>query len=162
MARNLLAHISIAGAFAALFVFVALAIPQFADAQVSQLVPTGCSGPDCNYCHLAQLGQNILNLSLFLSAFVAAILFAYAGFLYLTAGGGSNISKAHGIFMNVAVGFILILAAWLIVDTVIKTLTGGKFGPWNEVCASGGSTGTTGSGSANLNTGDIIRQLQQY
>ncbi|PJE74125.1 MAG: hypothetical protein COV01_02625 [Candidatus Taylorbacteria bacterium CG10_big_fil_rev_8_21_14_0_10_41_48] len=114
----------------------ALLIPGGVFGQETGIVP--CNGPDCNFCSLAQLGQNIINLAIFLAVFLSAILFAWAGWNYLTNFGDTGkVSKAHEIFRNVAVGFIIVLAAWLIVDTLMKTLLGGKFGPWNEVC--GGS-----------------------
>lgn len=101
----------------------------------SQIVPTSCSGADCDLCDLVQLAQNILNFAIYLSVFVAALLFAYAGIRYVSAGGNpSTISQAHSIFANVFIGLLIILAAWLVVDTLMKTLTGGTFGPWNQVC----------------------------
>jgi len=36
--------------------------------------------------------------------------------------------------MNVIIGIVLILGAWFIVDMLMKTLTGGDFGPWKPVC----------------------------
>lgn len=53
-------------------------------------------------------------------------------------GNPSKLNQGKKIFQNVFVGFVLLLAAWLIIDLVMKTLTnlGGddqRFGPWNEV-----------------------------
>lgn len=96
-----------------------------------------CNGADCSICDLATLAQNILNAAIYISVFVTAGLFAWAGGLYLTsAGNPAQAGKAKGIFVNVAIGFCWILAAWLLVDTIMKTLTpgGGKFGPWNQIC----------------------------
>lgn len=99
------------------------------------LVP--CNGADCSICDLATLAQNILNAAIYISVFVTAGLFAWAGALYLTsAGNPAQAGKAKGVFFNVGIGFVIILSAWLIVDTIMKTLTpgGGKFGPWNQIC----------------------------
>lgn len=69
---------------------------------------------------------------------LAAISFAWAGWLYMSsAGNESNIKKAHEIFGNVVLGLCIALAAWLIVNAIVvglgvlpkyNSLTGGTFG----------------------------------
>lgn len=107
----------------------------------TKIVPENCQGAraawDCGVCDLATMAQNVLNMGIFVAVFLSAILFAWAGWKYLTAGGGEGITQARSIFTNVLVGLIIILAGWLIVDTLIKTLTGDKLGPWNQVCQNG-------------------------
>ncbi len=111
-----------------------LLVPLAASAQLSgPLVP--CSGIDCTVCHLAQLAQNLLNGGIFLAVFMTGIIFAWAGFLMLTSSVSDNISKAKKMFFNTALGLVIILVAWLVVDTLMKTLLGGTFGPWNAVCS---------------------------
>lgn len=97
-----------------------------------QIVP--CTGVNCTVCDLATLAQNIINTGIFVFVFFSAMMFAYAGFLYLTneAIGGQN--EARSIFKNVAIGLIVLLSAWLLVDTLMKAVLGGSFGPWNNVC----------------------------
>jgi len=115
-----------------------------------------CNGPDCNFCSLAQLGQNIINLAIYLAVFLSAILFAWAGWNYLTNFGDTGkVAKAHSVFANVAVGLIIILAAWLIIDTLMKTVLYGRFGPWNEVCGA-----TQASYSNTFGTSDIVDVYQ--
>jgi hypothetical protein len=146
--------IILAVVIASLIVCIALALPGGVFAQEG-IVP--CTGDDCNFCSLAQLGQNIINLAIFLAVFLSAILFAWAGWNYLTnMGDTGKIAKAHSVFVNVAVGFIIILAAWLIVDTLMKTLLGGQFGPWNEVCGGGSVFGRSLGGS---NVIDIYQNI---
>jgi len=85
------------------------------------LVP--CDGPDCDFLKLVELAQNIINFFVMIVPFVAAIMFAYGGFLYFTAAGNNGqISKAHKIFSNAAIGLLLTLAAWLIIYTILKGL----------------------------------------
>ena len=96
-----------------------------------------CDGPDCDLCDLAQLGQNILNAAIYLAVFMSAVLFAYAGFEALTSGGNAaKYNKARSVFTNVAIGLIIILVAWLVVDVTMKTFVpqSGTWGPWNKVC----------------------------
>jgi len=153
--------ILIAVGIAVFFIATAFIAPQFAIAQdTGGLVP--CNGPECNFCHLAQLGQNIINLTIFLAVFLSAALFAWAGWNYLTNfGDTSKVSKAHGIFVNVAVGFIIVLAAWLIVDTLMKVMLGGSFGPWNEVCGVNSNlvrtnAGVGAQGGVNIDFTDVF------
>ncbi len=76
----------------------------------------------CDFNDLMRLGQTIIDFLIFkIAAPIAALMFAYAGFLYITAGGNEGqVGKAHGIFMNVAVGFVIALAAWLLVNFVVN------------------------------------------
>ena len=100
---------------------------------VNGIVP--CDGPNCTVCSLATLAQNILNIGIYLAVFLSAVLFAWAGWKYLTAGGDTGeVASAKKIFWNVAIGLIIILGAWLVVDTLVHTLT--NIGAWNSLCSS--------------------------
>ena len=47
----------------------------------------------------------------------------YTGYLYLTAGGSAGqTEKAKHILFNVVVGYIIALAAWLIINTIVTSL----------------------------------------
>ena len=87
-----------------------------------------------NICDLAQLAQNILNDAIYIAVFLAAFLFAWAGWLYLTNSAGNSISRAKEIFANVAIGLVIILAGWLVVDVLMRTLVGADILPWNKLC----------------------------
>ncbi|PIT96746.1 hypothetical protein COT82_01470 [Candidatus Campbellbacteria bacterium CG10_big_fil_rev_8_21_14_0_10_35_52] len=101
------------------------------------IVPKCASGGICGYCDLISLVNNIIEFLIYFSVIMATLMFMYAGFQYLTAGGkGDKITSAHKIFTNVFLGLVFVLAAFLIVDTIMKTfLPNGstKFGPWNEI-----------------------------
>lgn len=103
-----------------------------------QIVPETCNGVGgCqSICDIAVVAQNVLNTGIYIAVFLSAVLFAWAGFLYLTnVANTSQHAKAVEVFKNVAIGLVIILAGWLVVDTLMKTFTGQKFGPWNKVCA---------------------------
>ncbi|HWO07004.1 MAG TPA: hypothetical protein VNM40_00285 [Candidatus Paceibacterota bacterium] len=120
------------GAYYALVITFPLLV--FAQAGIpARIVP--CDGIDCEVCHLATLAQNLLNAGIFIFIFIAAMLFAYAGFLYLTNEAIGEQQRARSIFKNVAIGLVILLSAWLIIDTLMKTVLKGDFGPWNDVCA---------------------------
>ncbi len=84
----------------------------------------GVTVDPCNFPAFIKLIQNVMNFLIFdLALPLAALIFAYAGFLYLTSGANEhNRSKAKGIFWKVLVGFIIALSAWLIVKAVMMGL----------------------------------------
>lgn len=90
------------------------------------LVP--CDGPECDFGHLMELIQDILNFLIAIAIPIAAVMFAYAGWLYLSGGGNQEkIKQAHKIFGSVVIGIVLVLTAWLIVNTLLSVLTGQGF-----------------------------------
>jgi amino acid transporter len=61
----------------------------------------------------------------------AAIMFAYAGFELMTSGGASEkMAHAKNTFLNVAIGLIIVAAAFLIVQTVLG-IVGYQTTGWN-------------------------------
>ena len=54
---------------------------------------------------------------------LAVILFLYAGFLWMTAGGDSGkVDKAKSYMKNAVIGIVIILAAYIITDFVIREI----------------------------------------
>jgi len=141
-------------------VFICIAflfVPVFfvsAQEDPGRIVPM-CSGDSCNFCHLAQLINNVIKFGVYISVFVAVAMFVYAGGLYvLNNGNPEKIKKANGIFLQVLIGIIIILGAWLAVDTMMKALVGdpnAKFGVWNAVCDSSSASSAL-PGGQNINT----------
>jgi len=118
------------GALAA-WAYPAVSLAQ--SALTNRIVP--CDGVNCTVCDIATLAQNLLNAGIYIAVFLSAVLFAWAGFMALSAGGRSEqYTEARRIFLNVVIGLVIILAGWLVVDTLMKTVTNGSFGPWNKVC----------------------------
>jgi len=75
--------------------------------------------------------NNVINFILYFMAIpIAAIMFAYAGFLMVTAGGeaaGAR-TKAKSIFTNAVIGLVLAAACWLIIKLVLNVV--GYNGAW--------------------------------
>ncbi|HWP61766.1 MAG TPA: hypothetical protein VN495_04135 [Candidatus Paceibacterota bacterium] len=93
--------------------------------------------PPCTVCSIAQLAQNILNDAIFVGVFLSAILFAYAGLKMLsTPTSPGQHQKATALFRNVVIGFVIIMAAWLIVNAIMSVLFTGGVGslPWYKIC----------------------------
>jgi hypothetical protein len=88
----------------------------------------GCKGSDCGWEGLMILAQGIISFIIQLSIPVAAGLFIYAGFLYVTAvDDGGKVTKAKEIFKTTFWGFVIILGAWLIVYTAVAALVDPKY-----------------------------------
>ena len=95
---------------------------------VGDAPPTGADL--CDWNALMKLVNNVISFILFkMLVPIAAIMFAYCGFILLTAGGESaKKTKAKNIFSNVVWGLIIAIAAWLIVQTILHLL--GYNGAW--------------------------------
>ncbi len=107
------------------------------------LVP--CSGNECGTCHVVQLANNVTDIIIDLALGISVLIFMYAGWLMISAAGNSTqIKKGKDVMLNVLVGLIIILTAWLVVDVMLKSLLPGgqvKFGtnapmPWNQIVCS--------------------------
>lgn len=84
----------------------------------------------CNFNSVMALVNNIIKFILVgLALPIAAIMFAYAGFLLLTSAGDTSArTKAKEIFLNAAIGLIIAFCAYLIIMLLLKTL--GYTGTW--------------------------------
>jgi hypothetical protein len=110
------------GAYVLATLLVVFPIVVFADG----IVPCGDDKNPCTFNHLIIMANTIISFLITSVAIpISAALFAWAGFLYLTAAGDEGkIKKAHDIFLSVFIGLIIALSSWLIVSLVTKTLTG--------------------------------------
>ncbi|MFH1201181.1 MAG: hypothetical protein V1484_02580 [bacterium] len=115
-----------------LSIFLMLIAPAFSLA--AGLVPCGGNsegeGP-CDFNQLMNLVNKVIHFILYDMVIpIAAIMFAYAGFLFMTAGAeiSSARTKAKSIFFNAVLGLIFAVAAFLIVRTILSIL--GYQGSW--------------------------------
>src|SRR3989344_7919835 len=95
------------------------------------LVPCdGTAANPCDFNAFMALINKVIKFILFnLAIPIAAIMFAYAGFLMVTSGGGTEArGKAKKIFTNAAYGLVIAATAWLIVRTILSIL--GYDGAW--------------------------------
>jgi len=73
----------------------------------------------CGAGDVIELGRRLITAWIMAGVTFAAIGFAYAGLLYITAmGSQEKISHAHSIFVKTFWGFVFMLSAWLIVKTL--------------------------------------------
>lgn len=81
-------------------------------------------------CDLVTLVNNIIKFLFVLGTFVAVLIIAIAGFKSVIAGESAELGSA---VWSIVIGFLIMLSGWLVVDTILKVLTGGRIGPWNQV-----------------------------
>ena len=125
------------------------------------IVPCGIGGNDCTLCHFFTLLSNIVNFMAEKIAFpLAIVIIMWGGFLLLTAGGDTGkIEKGKRALTNGLWGLLIIIIAWLLVDTILKAFVDQNFynnfsgfGPWNSFpsCSawSGGGGEFGGSGAS--------------
>lgn len=88
------------------------------------LIP--CNGTDecpCTFAHLLILIDNILKFMIYISFPLAIITFSWAGFKFMIdRGKGSDAKDAKEMMRKVVIGFVFILASWLIVKTILNVL----------------------------------------
>lgn len=106
--------------FTAVFPLLSLAAWAPGDAIIPECSVDGSGVCGWRWLELITLANNLISAGIYFSVLVAVVAFIFAGFKYLTAGGNEGqIKQAHTIFRNVALGLIIVLAAWLIVHTII-------------------------------------------
>jgi hypothetical protein len=122
-------------AFVVVLAFFAILIPCTTNAAFAGLV-SNCNtgsvvnsantglGTPCDFNALMLMVNNIIRFLLFTIATpLVALILCYAGYLMITSGGSSEkVTKVKHILYNVIIGYVIGLAAWLIVKTIMTTL----------------------------------------
>lgn len=85
---------------------------------------TGNYSHPCDFNVLIGLINRLISFILVdLALPLFALILIYVAWLFLSAGGSSeNVTKAKKIFFNVIIGYIIALAAWLIVKTILSAM----------------------------------------
>ena len=91
---------------------------------------TGDYSNPCGFDSLMAMINKLIDfITLQLATPLFAVIFIFAGVLYLSAGAKpDNKTRAKKIIFNSLKGFGLVLASWVIVKTILLTL--GYHGPW--------------------------------
>lgn len=90
----------------------------------------------CSICHLLEMLNRVMRFVLITMVSVFFILVAFAGFRLATGAGNPDVTKLIGtVLRNGVIGFVIMLSAWLIVDTILKIMMdeGESIGVWNQV-----------------------------
>lgn len=82
-----------------------------------------CEGVNCSACDLVTMVQTIITWLIGIIFLIFAVLFLVSGFQLVTSGGNQNaVSDAKSKFTNSIIGLIIVLASWLLVDTLMRAV----------------------------------------
>jgi hypothetical protein len=100
-------------------------------AQAQGLIP--CTGGDaCRACDLVALMNNLVSFGIYIGILLFVMALVAAGVKMIVGQGDGGLLK--DVVKNGFIGLILMLCAWLVVDTGLKILAKeGELGPWNEL-----------------------------
>ena len=112
------------------------ALPETSHA-LDPIVHCGFNGTICTACDFFTLSANIMRWLVALVTLVVTLVMVTGGIRIITSQGNpTQLGKAKSMMFNALIGFIILLAAWLIIDTAMKLSkfgTGSELGPWNAV-----------------------------
>lgn len=101
------------------------------------LVPEACRACPCGFAGVLAIVQNIMNAGIGVAILFCVLIMTWAGMLYITTPANPEArGKASNMLINAAVGLMIVLSAWLIVDFVMKILynpNNAGWGPWNTI-----------------------------
>jgi hypothetical protein len=88
------------------------------------LVPCdGSAWQPCKFTHVMQLINNAIKWIIVIAIPILAIGFLYIGFLFVFKGGSEEArGRAKHVIINMLIGVVCILGAWLIVNTILDSL----------------------------------------
>ncbi len=146
---------------------ITVALTLFLLPQISSAAPfVTCTGADCDLCNLVDMGNQILVSLIGLLFVVFAVLLAVAGFGLVTSGGNPGAKEdAKKKIVNALVGIMIVLAAWLLVDTIMKGLLKGGtgdvsgYGLWSEISCDGGQITSSLGDPATMCSGSACTTL---
>lgn len=77
----------------------------------------------CGWKEIGPIINQLLSNILLLGYFIAAIMTAYAGFILVKGQGSPDArNRARSIFINIVIGFVLLVGAYYIVEFILNTL----------------------------------------
>lgn len=98
-----------------------------------------CSGEGCSTCHFAVLANTIIKWFIGIFFLLIAALAVIAGIRLVTSGGNLGAKDAaKKSFTNAIIGLLIIMAAWILVDTIMRGLLQNEgtiegWGPWSQI-----------------------------
>tara|TARA_B100000745_G_scaffold74148_2_gene44704 strand:+ start:2067 stop:2999 length:933 start_codon:yes stop_codon:yes gene_type:complete len=104
------------------FLMIMVMLPNVSLAQ--QIVPEACDDPaTCGTCEFVDLINNLIQFILWFATIAATIMILYGGFRLVTSQGSVEaLKKAKSIITNVVIGYVLALAAFLIINTLLSII----------------------------------------
>ena len=105
-------------------------IPVIAFGQTASLVP--CNGPDCNFCHIFVMFNNLVSFVLFDIVPPLAVLTLVSGGLlfYFSTGDPKKTDLAKSIIKSTVIGIFIVYLAWSIVILVFTAAGAAQWDGW--------------------------------
>ena len=103
------------------------------------LVPCGGEGePACQFCHVAELTNNVFAWLVGVLGIILVLIIIYAGArLVLSIGDAAALTTARRLIWNGIVGYVIVLTVLFLFDFGFRVLFGSEeipdFGPWNAI-----------------------------
>jgi hypothetical protein len=98
-------------------------------------------GAPLSFGAIMHITQNLLGVAIAFAVLIFVIMLAWGGFLLITSAVNAEAkSTARKLLGNAAIGLLVTMSAWLIVDFVMKALynpNNSAWGPWNSILGDG-------------------------
>jgi len=114
------------------------------------------------WASVIQTVSNLVQFAIYLGVAICVLMLAYAGFLWvLNPTNPENRSTGRKILINAAIGLVLVLSSWLIVNTILTVIGAGSIGSVTGVlsggspCITAGTPGSTGIISGGNGSGGV-------
>lgn len=140
MRRTLLMHLTAFGALIALPLIAHAASTGIFDPIIPSTGVCTCPGTAPGWGCVLQVVQNLENAIIPFAILLLTVYIGYAGIgLILSPTNEENRSKARARIINAIIGILIVLVAWLLVDSIMKVLYDGNgqnktnLGPWNSI-----------------------------
>lgn len=119
---------------ASLLCFLVFLIPT-APADASLVSCSGEVGDECQFCDFAELIHNVIEWLATVFGVIVVLILIYAGLrLVVSTGSVEAKTTAKGLIATAIVGYILLLGAGLLVDSIMKVLLSNQnYGIWNSI-----------------------------
>ncbi len=135
------AQIALLGIFIVIALLPAVSLAQqgtgiWAHTMCSATSSATAGGPveSCGFCDILVVAQNIIVYLTEISATISAGMIVYGALRMMVAGGSEGgVSAARQTMINAAIGFVITLAAWIVVNTLLSLLSGSVSFPWSTI-----------------------------
>ncbi len=96
----------------------------------------GCnkSAAGCSLCDGVKVAANIINTMTEVAIILAVGMTIYGAIMLMVSGGSEErVRKGKGIITSAVIGLVIVLAGWLIINTVLHLITGKVDFPWADI-----------------------------
>lgn len=116
------------------FILILLPVAALGQNVETGLVTCGYNGNPCDTTDVVNFVNGLITFLISLLAVIAVIMLTITGFQMVVSGGNSSqMGVLKSRLTNIIIGIVIILAAWLVVDTIMKMLTDKGLNVWGRL-----------------------------